>query len=118
MNASANRLRRIKLVLLLLLALLTLIICALAFFFGVMKGELDQPRLIHTDTTCKTGQYRLEIYKYQSGAGYMRLIDLKGKIYAENAFDSGLELTSFAWDKDCKRIRVPSDQGLIFMKVN
>ncbi len=103
---------------LILLSLLgSLIVASLWVYVVIMGGSFDDAKLIYTDTACSTGAYRLKIYEYRNGNGYMELVDTKDKVYAKSAYTRGLELTSFSWDKDCKRIMVPSDNGLIFLKV-
>ncbi len=118
-NAPAPTRRWKKaLVWLTLLATTTLLIVAgLWVYLVILGGSFDDAKLIHTDTACSTGAYRLKIYQHRNGDGYMELVDAADKVHAKSTYSRGLELTSFSWDKDCKRIMVPSDNGLIFLKV-
>ncbi len=101
-----------------LFSILTLVAAAgLWVYVVIMGGSFDNAKLIYTDTACSTGAYRLKIYEYRNGNGYMELVDTKDKVFATSSYSRGLELTSFSWDKDCKRVMVPSDNGLIFLKV-
>jgi hypothetical protein len=117
MDTAAKK-PRWKKPLLWLTLLATLIAVGLWVYVAIMGGSFDDAKLIYTDTSCSTGAYRLKVYEYRNGNGYMALVDTKDNVYAKSTYSRGLELTSFSWDKDCKRIMVPSDKGLIFLKVN
>lgn len=100
-----------------LLVIVSLATAGFWVYLVVLGESFDDAKLIHTNNDCATGAYHLKIYQYRNGDGYMELVDPHGKVHDKSSYSNGLELSSFSWEKDCRRVMVPSDNGLIFLRV-
>lgn len=103
--------------LMLILALLYLSQYAFLLAYLVATGPLGGTEIVATDTSCGDGEYRIVVYQYRSGDGFLELMNRHGKVFDSSKYTRGVDYTPFDWDKDCKRVMVGSNDGLIFLKV-
>ncbi len=79
-------------------------------------GPFGGKEVIHIDTSCGNGEYRITVYQYRNGDGYLELGNKAGKVFATARYANG-EDTPFRWEKDCKKVMVGSVDGLVFLEV-
>lgn len=87
-----------------LFGVLAAIVAATLFLF---TRAFDSARLVHTDV-CGNGSYRLSVYKYSGGAGYVELTDRQGKVFGQSDFPEGAYLDP-EWSDDCLAVTVGTD---------
>lgn len=98
----------------------------LGILFGVLAATVvaalflltetfDKARLVHTDI-CGNGNYRLGVYKYSGGAGYVELTDRDGKAFGQSAFSDGAYLDP-EWSNDCLTVTVGTDTDRVKLVV-
>ncbi len=80
-------------------------------------GPLGGATVIYTDTSCGNGEYRVVVYKYQSGEGRLDLTNRNGKVFDTANYGNGIEYTPFRWDANCKKVMVGSNEGLTYLEV-
>lgn len=83
----------------------------------LLTGPLGGATIVATDTSCGDGEYRIVVYEYRSGDGYLELTNRAGKVFDSSRYARGVDYTPFDWDKNCKRVMVGSNDGLVFLKV-
>lgn len=83
----------------------------------VATGPLGGSTIVATDASCGDGEYRIVVYKYQSGDGHLELRNRAGKVFDTANYGNGIEYTPFRWDADCKKVMVGSNDGLTFLEV-
>jgi hypothetical protein len=83
----------------------------------LLTGPLGGATIVSTDTSCGDGEYRIVVYQYQSGDGYLALTNRAGKVFDTTRYARGVDYAPFDWDKNCKRVMVGSNEGLVFLKV-
>lgn len=98
----------------------------LGILFGVLAATVvaalflltetfDKARLVHTDI-CGNGNYRLGVYKYSGGAGYVELTDRDGKAFGRSDFSDGAYLDP-EWSNDCLMVTVGTDTDRVKLVV-
>ncbi len=79
-------------------------------------GPLGGATLVETDASCGDGAYRIEVYQYKSGDGYLALSNREGKVFASAQYANGIDYGPFRWKPDCKKVMVGSNEGLVFLE--
>lgn len=103
---------------------LVLLIAAGAYFYQyipwiayhIATGPLGGSVIVETDASCGDGEYRIVVYKYQSGDGYLELRNRAGKVFGTADYWNSIEYKPFTWMKNCKRVMVGSNEGLVFLE--
>ncbi|GKT21734.1 hypothetical protein [Acidovorax sp. SUPP3334] len=91
---------------------LAAIVAATLFF---VTTNFDRAKLAHTDA-CGAGSYRLNVYKYSGGAGYVELTDRQGKGFGRADFSEGAYLDP-EWSGDCLMVTVGTDTDRVKIEV-
>ncbi len=103
------------------LGLIAMVLYAARYaFWGaylLATGPLGGTEAVYTDTSCGSGEYRLVVYQYKSGDGYLELTNNAGKVFGRSEFSKGIDYAPFKWAKDCKKVMVGSDDGLTYLRV-
>lgn len=79
-------------------------------------GPLGGASVVETDASCGNGEYRVVVYKYQSGDGYLDLANRAGKVFDSAKYGNSIEYKPFTWMNDCKKVMVGSNEGLVFLE--
>lgn len=87
----------------------------LAYHLGT--GALGGATVMETDASCGSGEYRIVVYKYQSGDGYLELMNRDGKVFDSARYAKDIEYGPFIWKPDCKKVRVGANEGLRYLEV-
>ena len=87
----------------------------IAYHLGT--GPLGGSTIVATDASCGDGEYRIVVYKYRSGDGYLELRNRAGNVFDTADYGNGIEYTPFRWDSDCKKVMVGSNEGLTYLEV-
>jgi len=77
-------------------------------FFG--KAEFSH------SSHCANTNYRLDIYLYRNGDGYVQLMDGAGRIHGQSPFSEGTDLGPM-WSDDCKQVSVNTDKDPVSLSV-
>ena len=80
-------------------------------------GPLGGSVVVETDASCGDGEYRIVVYKYKSGDGHLDLTNRAGKVFDSAKYGDGIEYKPFTWMKNCKKVMVGSNDGLVFLQV-
>lgn len=80
-------------------------------------GPLGGSTVIDTDASCGDGEYRIVVYQYKNGDGYLELTNRAGKVFASAEYWNSIEYKPFTWMKGCKKVMVGSNEGLVFLEV-
>jgi hypothetical protein len=106
------------------LALIPLIALAIyLYYYGpwlaylLATGPLGGVEIIETDASCGNGEYRVVVYQYRSGDGYVALTNRAGKVFDSAKYTRGIDYAPFTWMNHCKKVMVGSNEGLVFLEV-
>lgn len=109
-----------RLLWLVLIALIPIVIYL--YYYGpwvaylLATGPLGGSQVVETNASCGDGEYRVVVYKYRSGDGYLELTNRAGKVFDSAKYGNGIEYRPFTWLKNCKKVMVGSNDGLIFLE--
>ena len=101
------------------LILATIYLYPYRFWIGYLlaTGPLGGATVVETDASCGDGEYRIVVYEYRSGDGYLALTNREGKVFGSAQYTNGTEYGPFTWLENCKRVMVGSNEGLVFLEV-
>ncbi len=122
-HAQQSKLRRWGKRLLWLLFILFIPLAGYLYYYGpwiayhLATGPLGGSVIVETDASCGDGEYRIVVYKYRSGDGYLELTNRAGKVFDSAKYANSIEYGPFRWKPDCKRVLVGSNEGLVFLEV-
>ena len=85
--------------------------------YHLATGPLGGSVVVETDASCGDGEYRIVVYKYRSGDGYLELTNRAGKVFGSAKYANGIDYGPFTWMPNCKRVMVGSNDGLVFLEV-
>ena len=122
-HAQQSNLRRWGKRLLWLLFILFIPLAVYLYYYGpwiayhLATGPLGGSVIVEIDASCGDGEYRIVVYKYRSGDGYLELTNRAGKVFASAKYANSIEYGPFRWKPGCKRVLVGSNEGLVFLAV-
>lgn len=122
MPKPANRKWR-KRLLWLLLAIVALLSIWLYFYgpwiaYHVGTGPLGGSAIVETDASCGDGEYRVVVYKYRSGDGYLELRNRAGKVFDSANYANGIDYGPLRWNPDCMKVMITANEGMRYLEVS
>jgi hypothetical protein len=80
-------------------------------------GALGGSVIVETDASCGDGEYRVVVYKYKNGNGYLELMNRAGKVFDSAEYTNGVGYGPLRWKPNCKKVMVTSNEGLMYLEV-
>lgn len=86
--------------------------------YHLATGALGGSVVVETDASCGDGEYRVVVYKYRSGDGYLELMNRAGKVFDTAKYTNGIDYGPLRWKPDCKKVMITSNDGMMYLEVN
>ncbi len=98
------------------LFILMIVVCFCFVYVVILHGPLGNAKIINTDSSCGTGEYRVVVYQYENGDGYFELTNRANKVLDLAKYSRDVDFSPFNWDENCQRVAVNSNDGLVYLK--